>query len=64
MDAYKFTKWYQSIKVIWWHGLACCLRSGMSQIGIRAKRDVQEVMLPDLLEAMYVTHLIPIMVFD
>jgi hypothetical protein len=49
MHACKFTKWYQSIKVIRWHGLACWLRAGMSRNGIRAKRDVQEVTLPDLL---------------
>jgi hypothetical protein len=45
MHAYKFVNWYQSIKVIQWHGLAYWLDLGMSRIGIRAKRDVQEVAL-------------------
>jgi hypothetical protein len=49
MYAYKFVNWYHSIKVIRWHGLAYWLDLGMSQIGIRAKRYVQEVVFPDLL---------------
>jgi hypothetical protein len=57
MHAYKFTKWYQSIKVIRWHGPACWLRVGMSRNGIRAKRDVQEVTLPDLLVVGDVTNI-------